>query len=616
MINEKKQIITLLNNINNNFSKNASIKSNESILISISSGQDSISVFFIFLHLKRQWRWSFGIIYNNHLWQKNGFFASNLVVQLAYIFKIPIYCVISSKKIFNENQSRYWRYNTFYRISYFYNYKLISTGHTSSDKVETIIFQLMRGTSSKSLTSFNFVKHFLSTSSFSKNVQIKTQYLYNYTFTNLEYNPIFSCFVTQQIFCNGVSLQIALLIRKKALLLFQNSLNLYKVKQRNKPKTYKLFHQNYLYKTFSKQLDKLSLLLIPCLLVRPVLNLHRFDLQKLLNFWKLPIYPDKSNKKNYYYRNRIRKQLLPTLKFFFNPQIDIILLQFSEILTAEQTYLEIVTNRLKYDFYTKNNSIFQLNIELFYSIPLAIQRKLVKKFLKNFTYKQIYFFQIEYILRSITKEKISILNKFQLCSSFIYLNKKYLIAANSNSLYLSQFYWAITYNKQKKKITVLNLYFLNSAVYKYFITPKALLYKYINFFKKNFFLLSANNFFYKFYSFNTLKKKIHFSLYYTICVLNKQANKQNRKIRKNKIERKNTFNFTKLTEKTNYLNTKTRYNQSKLNGNKILKVTILYNELFNFLSYTCYFQEFKIFFYPELGIFVYFRKKIYYFKVF
>lgn len=615
MINKKKQIITLLNNINNNFSKNASIKSNASILISISGGQDSISVFFIFLHLKKQWKWSFGIIYNNHLWQKNGFFASDLIVQLAYIFKIPIYCIISSKKIFNENQSRYWRYNTFYRISYFYNYKLISTGHTSSDKVETILFQLMRGTSSKSLTSFNFAKYFLSASSFSKNVQIKTQYLYNYTFTNLKYNPTFFCIVTQQIFYNRVSLQIASPIKKEAKFIFQNPLTLYKVKQKNKLKTYKLFHKNYLHKTFSNQSDKLYLLLTPRLLVRPVLNLHRFDLQKLLNFWKLPIYPDKSNRKNYYYRNRIRKQLLPTLKFFFNPQIDIILLQFAEILTAEQIYLEIVTNRLKYDFYTKNNSLFQLNSELFYNIPLVIQRKLVKKFLKNFTYKQIYFFQIEYILGLITKEKFSTLNQFQLCSSFIYLNKKYLIETSFNSLYLSQFYWAITYNKQKKKITVLNLYFLNSAAYKYFVTTKTLLYKYTNFFKKNFFLLSTNKFFYKFYLLNTLKKKTHFSLYYVIYFLNNQTSKQNQKTRKNKIKRKNTFNFNKLIEKPNYLNTKIRYNQSKLSGNKTSKATISYNEIFNFLSYTCYFHEFKIFFYPGLGIFVYFRKKVYYFKV-
>jgi tRNA(Ile)-lysidine synthase TilS/MesJ len=630
MIKKKTHIINLLNKINTILQKNTLIKPNDHILISISGGQDSICVFFIFLHLKRQWKWSFGVIYNNHLWQKNAFFTNDLVIELAYIFQIPIYCIVAPNKIFNENKSRYWRYNTFYRISFFYNYKLISTGHTSSDKIENILFQLTRGTSGKSLTSLNLNKYFLFTGNFSKNMKNRSKYLYYFRFNKFNHNLVL-----------------------------------------NQIKPTKLFYKNYLFKTFPSKFNTSSLSFLPRILIRPVLNLHRFDLQKLANFWKLPIYPDKSNKKTDYYRNRIRKQLLPTLKFFFNPKIDLILLQFSEILAIEQLHLEVVSNRLKYDFYLKKKFIFKLNISLFYNIPLAVKRKLLKKFLENFSFKQISFFQINHLLNFLTNKKIYSLNKlnklsrnsnteFQFSSNIkCSNNKKNSIKTkktNFNKSVQSQLYWVDILNK--KKSTILNVYLINIFSYIYFIDEKILISNYKNFFKKNFFLLSINKFFIKFNSFMIFpcfviktsfllqgEKKIHFSLYNIIYFLNQQIPlglkkrsfflgskktsfacfprfsepsllRNNKNIIKKKIERKNTFSFQNLTKKKNFLKNKEKYRILNLNSNQITKTTILYYEGLSFSSCNCYFQKFKIIFYPELGILFYFEKKIFIFKKF
>ncbi len=606
MIKKKKHIINLVNKINTILQKNTLIKPNDYILISISGGQDSICVFFIFLHLKRQWKWSFGIVYNNHLWQKNAFFTNNLVIELAYIFQIPVYCIVAPNKNFNENKSRYWRYNTFYRISFFYNYKLISTGHTSSDKIENILFQLTRGTSGKSLTSLNLNKYFLFTGNFSKNMKTRYKNLYNFRFNKFNHNLIL-----------------------------------------NQTKSTRLFHKNYLFKTFASKFNTANLSLLPRILIRPILNFHRFDLQKLTNFWKLPIYPDKSNKKTDYYRNRIRKQLLPTLKFFFNPKIDLILLQFSEILAMEQLHLEVVNNRLKHDFYFKKNFLFKLNISLFYNIPLAIKRKLFKKFLENFTFKQISFFQINYLLHFITNRKIYSLNKlnklslnsnnefqFSLNTEYFPLsikkhsffignakaNKKNLIKINCNKSIQSQLYWVPCFARQreifnKKKSTILNVYLINILIYIYFIKTKILISNYANFFKTNFFLLSINKFVTNFNSSTIFpcfarqrEKKIHFSLYNITYFLTKQILKSNKNIIKKKIKRKNTFNFQKLTKNKNHI--------LKLNSNQIIKTTILYQEILSFLSCNCDFQKFKIIFYPELGILFYFKKKIFIFKKF
>lgn len=517
-MSKKKKPINLLNTISNSITNIHLIKQNQYILISISGGQDSICVFFIFLQLKKQWKWAFGIIYCNHLWHKNTFFANLLVVQLAYIFKIPIYCAITSNKIFNEHHSRHWRYDTFYRISCFYNYKIITTGHTSSDKVETILFQLIRGTSTKSLTSLNFIKYFFSVNNFSKNDKIQTHYLYNYT----EFQKI---------------------------------------------TTHKSFHQNYFLKIFIKKTDILS---NSHLLVRPILNLHRFDSKKLSIFWELPIYPDISNKKTHYYRNRIRRQLLPTLRFFFNPQIDSILLQFAEILTTEQVYLDITTNRLKYEFKLKNKDITQLNSSLFHGIPLAIQRKLVKKFLETYICKQVCFLQIEYTLQKIIN------------LTFVKPKK---IKQNFDILNIYQFYWIPYRNKKKKKISLLNLYLSNKNIYTCFPYKKRIFSKYIYFLKKQFFLSSLNK----------LKNRIDFFFV-------KKTNKQSLQFLKKK---KNSFDFLKLTKKNITVNNKTQFNSPQSFDNKIGTF-----KMQKFFLYTYYFQKMEFFIYPEIGILFYFPKKL------
>ena len=80
--------------------------------------------------------------------------------------------------------------------------------------------------------------------------------------------------------------------------------------------------------------------------IRPLLALNRFDISKLCIYWELPVYPDQSNQKMSFLRNRIRKQLLPTIKLFFNSRIENILLQFSEIFSDENHYMNQITNKL------------------------------------------------------------------------------------------------------------------------------------------------------------------------------------------------------------------------------------------------------------------------------
>lgn len=65
-------------------------------------------------------------------------------------------------------------------------------------------------------------------------------------------------------------------------------------------------------------------------IVRPLLNSLRSTITMGCISTDLPIYPDLSNLTMKYSRNRIRTQIVPTIKFFFNPKIEKTLFKFSE----------------------------------------------------------------------------------------------------------------------------------------------------------------------------------------------------------------------------------------------------------------------------------------------
>ena len=65
-------------------------------------------------------------------------------------------------------------------------------------------------------------------------------------------------------------------------------------------------------------------------IVRPLINCSRHTITMACIINRLPVYPDITNKKVRYSRNRIRKQVIPCLQFFFNPEIEKALFKFSE----------------------------------------------------------------------------------------------------------------------------------------------------------------------------------------------------------------------------------------------------------------------------------------------
>ena len=158
MKQKTKKTVELVNFLHHILNKKKLLKSNQSMVLAISGGQDSISLFFIFLQLKDQWNWKLSIIYCNHLWQKDSFYTMLHLFKLAYLLNIPIYLTVTLQNIFTEQKARNWRSLTFQRITGFYLFSLIVLGHSKSDRVETGLFNLFRGSSTKGVSSLNWTK--------------------------------------------------------------------------------------------------------------------------------------------------------------------------------------------------------------------------------------------------------------------------------------------------------------------------------------------------------------------------------------------------------------------------------------------------------------------------
>jgi tRNA(Ile)-lysidine synthase len=201
-----KKNIKLLHKIENFFFIKGFFKSNQSLLLTISGGQDSIFLLFLFLHLHKKWNLQLNFLFCNHLWQKDSFYTTIHIMRIVYILKIPCFFILNTKKIKTEEKARSWRYLNFYRILYFYKYNIIFTGHTSSDQIETIFLNILRGCGTHGIYALNW-RRFLLNKKY-KNIFSDKKRLKNFDFyifnqnkmKTLIFYDIWTCFKTKNVY--------------------------------------------------------------------------------------------------------------------------------------------------------------------------------------------------------------------------------------------------------------------------------------------------------------------------------------------------------------------------------------------------------------------------------
>lgn len=305
----------------------------EKILIAVSGGQDSVCLLRILANLQQQWDWRIGIVHCDHQWSPSSRKQASHVSQFATSLNISYYQAVSTSPVPGEGVARTWRYGILQRIARRHSYTSIITAHSSSDRVETLLFNLFRGSGLHGLQSLTW-KRFLSLP------------------LSLSYRSAFS-----------------------------------------PSRTVSAIHDPN--GTFDVDDAEASL-------VRPLLGFTRTELRQFCEILHLPLWPDPSNMSLDIDRNRIRHQLLPYLRGNFHHSVDKSLARCAEILHSEQVYLDNVCEGILEKAETGDENDKKLDIRVLQSLPVALQRRVLKQFIEKFTRRSIGFDHVERLRASYT----------------------------------------------------------------------------------------------------------------------------------------------------------------------------------------------------------------------
>ncbi len=123
------------------------------LLIAVSGGQDSMALLKLLIDLKRIYQWQLYVWHGDHQWHnKSGLIARELE-KWCLTKKVAFFLDKANKNyIKNEASARIWRYKKLEEKAKIISDKntqkpcrRVLTGHTSSDRAETFLFNLARG---------------------------------------------------------------------------------------------------------------------------------------------------------------------------------------------------------------------------------------------------------------------------------------------------------------------------------------------------------------------------------------------------------------------------------------------------------------------------------------
>ncbi|MBD2409626.1 tRNA lysidine(34) synthetase TilS [Nostoc calcicola FACHB-389] len=124
---------------------------NQRLLVAVSGGQDSLCLIKLLLDLQSKWGWDLGIAHCDHRWRSDSQANAHHVENLAKTWGVSFYLETAKEPINSEAAARDWRYQALSAIAQANNYQYIVTGHTASDRAETLLYNLIRGSGADGL---------------------------------------------------------------------------------------------------------------------------------------------------------------------------------------------------------------------------------------------------------------------------------------------------------------------------------------------------------------------------------------------------------------------------------------------------------------------------------
>jgi tRNA(Ile)-lysidine synthase len=250
------------------------------ILVAVSGGQDSLCLIQLLRDLASHWDWTLAVAHCDHGWRADSAANAHYLRSLAEGWHLPFYLRVAATVTPSEAAARAWRYEALTEVAMENGSAIVVTGHTATDRAETLLYNLVRGSGADGLQSL----------------------------------------------------------------------------------------------AWQRPLGALSL-------VRPLLDWRRSDTGEFCRSVGLTVWPDATNQDLQYARNRIRHEIMPLLQSHLNPRAEQHLAQTAELLTAEVAYLEVLATDLLAQLVGADP--MRIDRDGLRAAPLALQRRVLRRFLRN-----------------------------------------------------------------------------------------------------------------------------------------------------------------------------------------------------------------------------------------
>ncbi len=116
------------------------------LLLAVSGGQDSMALTGLLLDLRRLHGWDLQLWHGDHRWRPEAAAQARDLVHWAEGQGLPIRVETASPTPESEAAARRWRYEGLGRWALRLDCRHVLTGHTGSDRAETLLLNLARGT--------------------------------------------------------------------------------------------------------------------------------------------------------------------------------------------------------------------------------------------------------------------------------------------------------------------------------------------------------------------------------------------------------------------------------------------------------------------------------------
>jgi tRNA(Ile)-lysidine synthase len=128
------------------------------ILVAVSGGQDSLCLLKLLLDLQSRFNWQLGVVHCDHQWRSDATANADHVRSLCHQWDLPCFVETATIPPSGEAAARHWRYACFQQVAQVANYDRFVTGHTATDRAETLLYNLVRGSGSDGLQSLGWVR--------------------------------------------------------------------------------------------------------------------------------------------------------------------------------------------------------------------------------------------------------------------------------------------------------------------------------------------------------------------------------------------------------------------------------------------------------------------------